>query len=276
MKKSILILLILTTSIFAKINIVTSILPQVSIIKAIVGDKADIFLMVKRGNSPHTYEPKPSQMIAITKASIYFSIGVEFEDIWLSKFKSINPKLDIIDLSTDITKLAISNHHSTHHDHDHLDPHIWTSIKNIKLIANKIYKTLINIDSKNSDYYQKRLRLYMISLNLEDREIRTLLKDIKSRELMVFHPSWGYFANEYNLTQVAVEIDGKSPKPKEIIAIIKLAKKENIKAIFTQPEFSDKSAKIIAKEIGIDIIKVSPLSDDILKTILNIAKALSR
>jgi len=276
MKKSIFILITLTISIFAKINIVTSILPQVSFIKAIAGDKANISLMVHRGSSPHTYEPKPSQMIDISKASIYFAIGVEFEDVWLPKFKSINSNINIVDLSKGIKKIEISNHHSSHHDHDHLDPHIWTNISNIKIIVNKIYKTLISIDSKNSDYYEKRLRLYMISLNLEDREIRTLLKDIKSRELMVFHPSWGYFANEYNLTQVAVEIDGKSPKPKEIIAIIKLAKKENIKAIFTQPEFSDKSAKIIAKEIGIDIIKVSPLSDDILKTILNIAKALSR
>lgn len=277
MKKIILILFIFTLSGFAKLNIVVSIAPQISFVKAIAKDKVNVSLMVNRGNSPHTYEPKPSQMIAISKADIYFSMGVEFEDIWLAKFKSINPKLKIIDLSKGIEKIDMreNSHHDTKHHHNEKDPHIWTNIKNIKIIVNTIYETLIKLDAGHKAYYEKRLRLHTISLNLQDREIKSLLKDIKNRKLMVFHPSWGYFANEYNLTQIPIEIEGKSLKPKELISVIKLAKQEHIKAIFTQAEFSNKSAKIIAKEIGIDIISVSALSDDIVKTIHDIAKALS-
>jgi zinc transport system substrate-binding protein len=103
-----------------------------------------------------------------------------------------------------------------------------------------------------------------------------VLKDIRAKEkFMVFHPSWGYFANEYNLTQIAVEVEGKKPKPKEMIMIINEAIKENVKVIFTQPEFSDKSAKIIAKEANVSVKKISPLNPDWSENLINMAKAIA-
>ena len=77
---------------------------------------------------------------------------------------------------------------------------------------------------------------------------------------MVFHPAWGYFAKDYNLVQTAIEAGGKSPKPKKVLELIKEAKKNNIKAIFTNPELSDKVAKQLADELNIPVVNISPLN----------------
>ena len=92
---------------------------------------------------------------------------------------------------------------------------------------------------------------------------------------MVFHPAWGYFANDYGLTQLAIEAGGKNPKPKQVMHLIHEAKEENVKAVFTAPEFSEATAKQIAKEVGVPVIKVSPLNPKWSQNLINLAKAIA-
>jgi zinc transport system substrate-binding protein len=283
MYKHILLILIFSHSLFANIQVAVSIPPQQTFVKAIGGDKVNVVLMVKAGSSPHTYEPKPSQMMAIAKADLYFSIGVEFEHIWLSKFESLNPKMKTVSVAKGIQKHSISTVHqckSNHAKHSHRrerqDPHIWTTPANVKIIAQNIYEALSNIDKNNISYYQKNLEVFLASIEETDKKIKSLFSKLEfNTAFMVFHPSWGYFAREYHLREISVEIEGKSPKPKALVKLIKNAQKEKVKAIFTQPEFSDASANIIAKELGIPVIKVSPLSLDWSQNLMNIASAIA-
>ncbi len=279
MKKFLFLLFILFTSLaFAKPIVIVSILPQKTFVQKIAKDMADITLMVEPGNSPHSYEPKSSQMIAVSKADIYFSIGVEFENVWLEKIKSQNPNLKFINLSDNISKIAIK-HHTHHHKENHdsqPDPHIWTSPKNVEIMAYSICKALVSIDPKNENSYRSNLDDFIREIRDTDAQIKEILKKTEPKtKFMVFHPSWGYFANEYNLAQRAVEVEGKEPKPKEIIKVINEAKKENIKVIFVQPEFSDKSAQIIAKEAGVVVKKISPLNPDWSQNLIDMAKAIA-
>jgi len=285
MKKILFILLFLTTFIFGNMNVVVSILPEQTFVKAIGGDKVNVALMVLPGNSPHTYEPKPSQMKEIAKASLYFAIGVEFEKVWLPKFRTLNSSMKVIDLSSDIEKReVISHHHYEHNDHHNdkhsnnagKDPHIWTAPGNVELIAKNIFEALSKQDSENTAYYKKNLEIFLEKIHATDREIKNILSNTaKGTKFMVFHPSWGYFAHAYGLEQLAVEISGKSPKPKEMIVLIKEARAEKVKAIFTQPEFSDAMAKVMAKELHIEVIKVSPLAADWSANLLKIAHAIA-
>jgi zinc transport system substrate-binding protein len=277
MKKSLFILLsvLLWTPAFSKLNIIVSIQPQMEFVKKIGGEHINPTLMVLAGKSPHNYEPKPLQMIEVSNASLYLAIDVEFEKVWLPKFQSQNSQLKVVDISKDINKTSI-NKGKHHEDEDGLDPHIWVDPINVKIIARNIADALCAIDSNNSNDYQKNLERYLGELDMLDSEIKEILeKTPKNSKFMVFHPSWGYFAREYGLEQIAIEVEGKSPKPKEIIAILKEAKKEKIKAIFTQPEFSDKSARIIANELKIEVIKTSPLAKDWAKNLKNLAKAIA-
>ena len=288
MKKIIVSILILSNLIaYAKPIVVVSILPEKTFVEKIAKDMVDVTVMVQPGSSPHSYEPKASQMIAISKADIYFSIGVEFEHTWLDRFKSQNTNLKIVNISSNVDKLQMSEHHHGEHEHgDHheeevhhneVDPHTWTSPKNVSIMADSIYKTLIDLDPKNKHFYKVNLDNFKKEIEETDKQIKYALKDIKEdSKFMVFHPSWGYFANEYNLIQIAVEVNGKSAKPKEMIMIIEEAKEENIKIIFTQPEFSDKSAKIIAKEANVRVEKISPLDSNWSQNLINMAQNIAK
>ena len=290
MHKIILLLLLSTSYIFSNINAIVSILPVQTFLKAIGGEKVNITVMVQPGNSPHTYEPKPSQMKAISKADLYYAIGVEFEEVWLLKFKALNEKMLVVDIAKGIEKIpmkkahAQDDSHSDHRTHKHEghahegdDPHIWTAPENVKIIAHNIFKALAEFDAKNEAYYRRNLASFFKEIDNTDKTIKTILSKLNgSRTFMVFHPSWGYFAKAYHLKQLAVEVEGKSPKPKELIHIMEEAKDEKVAAIFVQPEFSDQSAKIIANELHIPVRKVSPLSPDWSKNLIGIANAIAQ
>lgn len=303
MKKLILIMFFVFNSlVYANVNAVVSILPQKTFLEAIGGDKVNVALMVKPGNSPHSYEPKPSQMKDISKADIYFSIGIEFEHVWLPKFANQNKKMKIVNSAKGIEKIDMIAHshdhdykhkedkhehhdhdhgaHDHHHGHDHdhgkKDPHVWTSPSNVKIIANNFYKYLVRIDKKNKNYYKSNLDKFIKKINQTDKKIKQILLDTPTgTKFMIFHPAWGYFAKDYGLKQVAIEAGGKNPKPKQVMNLIQEAKEENVKAIFTAPEFSEKTAKQIAKEVGVPVIKISPLNPKWSQNLIKFAKAVA-
>jgi zinc transport system substrate-binding protein len=273
---------------FANVNAVVSIVPEQTFLKAIGGDKVNISLMVQPGSSPHTYEPKPSQMKEISKADVYFSIGVEFEEAWLPRFKSQNKKMQIVYVGAGISKIAMEKHshgdepahkkheHKKHHKEDGLDPHIWTGISNVKVIAKNMFNTLVKIDGTNESYYKANYEKFLKEIENTDKQIKEILKDTKAgSKFMVFHPAWGYFAAQYGLVQFAIEAGGKNPSPKQIAYLIKEAKEEGVKAVFTAPEFSEKVAMQIAKEVGIPVIKVSPLNPKWSENLIGLAKAIA-
>jgi zinc transport system substrate-binding protein len=283
--------LIIAPSLYAKINTIVSIVPQKNFVEAIGGELVNVSVMVLPGNSPHSYEPKPSQMKELNDAKLYFAIGVEFEHAWLKRFSNQNKNMQIIDTTKGIEKIAMAEHHHDEDEHDHKghqhdehdhdeaeskDPHVWTSPSNIRVIAKNTLDALVSADVSNKTIYEANYHAFMQKINNVDNTIREILKNTpKESKFMVFHPAFGYFANEYNLVQIAVEVEGKEPKPSALAELIKEAKEENIKAIFTQPEFSDKSAKIIADELKIKVIKVSPLNPKWDENLINLAKAIA-
>jgi zinc transport system substrate-binding protein len=272
LKKAFPLFLLFSLVVWGKINLAVSIAPEAFIVEKIASNLADITTIVKAGSSPHTYEPKPSEMKALSKAKLYFAIGVEFEKSWLKRFKDLNPNLQIVHVDKNITKYPISNDEKK----GHLDPHIWLDPINLKIIAKNISDALIAVDKDNKAIYEKNLKKFLNEMDSLDNYIKTTLSPITIRKFLVFHPSWGYYARRYNLEQIAIEIAGKKPKPKELISIIKTAQKNNIKVIIAQPEFSTKSATIIANEIGGKVIKVSPMQKNIVANLKKITDTIAQ
>ena len=250
--------LLLVFSLQAKILVSTSIEPIAFFINNIAKDKVDVQVLVKNG-SPHTYEPKPSQMVTLQKSKAYFAIGVEFEDVWLKKFVSINKNLKVVNL---YSGLRINN-----------DPHIWLSPKNAITISKRIFEALVKIDSKNSYFYKKNLNQFILKIKALQTKIKQLLKNA-NKFFLAFHPSWGYFAKEFGLNQIALKVEGKEIKLKTLIKIINLTKKYNIKVILTSPLFSQKSALVLANVIKVKVYKISPLSYNWDENLLNLANIL--
>jgi zinc transport system substrate-binding protein len=280
MKAKFVLILILSTFGFARIDVVTTIMPQASLIKSIGGENVNVVAMVPAGASPHSYEPKPSQMLAISKAKIYFAIGVEFEHAWLPRFHSQNKNMIIIDNAKGIKKIAMTEHHDEHEKHhqhtNELDPHVWTSPNNLKVMATNIKNTLIAVDGKNRALYTENYTKLINSINQTDAQIKSILKATpRGSKFMIFHPAWGYFAAQYGLIQIPIELEGKEPKAKDLISLIKTVKKEHIRAIFVAPEFSSKSASQISESTHIPVVKVSNLGYDWKAYLLTFTKAIA-
>lgn len=289
--KYLLILSVLTSFVFAKINIAVSIIPQKTFVEKIGGDKVNVIAIVKPGDSPHTYEPKPSDMKEISKAVIYFPIKINFENTWLEKFANQNKNMKFVEMTNGISFITMKKHkhnkkkHKQKHSDSHKkkntskikpDPHTWISPLNVKIMAKNIFYSLVKIDPANKSYYKENYQNFLKEITITDNKIREILFSVENNsKFMVFHPAWGYFARDYGLLQLKVEAEGKEPKPKELIEIIKQAKKENIKAIFTQKEFSTKSAQTIADSLNIKVLTESPLAENWSENLIRMANAIA-
>ncbi len=260
-----------------RVKVIVSICPQKYFLKKIGGDLVDVSAMVLPGGSPHTYEPKPQQMVALTKAKLYFAVGLPFEDVWLKKFADANPRMVIIHTDAGIAKLSMDE--TQHHDLENeghsegKDPHIWLSPALVMLQARQILVGLLDADPDHAQVYMTNYKAFITELVDLDLKI----KDIFSRKtrgaaFMVFHPSWGYFAKAYDLRQIPVEVEGREPSPKDLANIVRDAKEMRVKVIFVQPQISAKSASVIAKEVGCRVMTADPLAEDWSQNLLQAAE----
>lgn len=272
------VLLISFFALYAKIECITTIEPIEFLVEKVGGDKVNAITLVSKGASAHTYEPKPAQMKALANADFYFAIGTEFEGIWVPRFKSNNRDLTIVRVDKNIKKLpSIKHSHGDddhHHHHAKEDAHIWLSPKNMIIIAKDIAESLASVDPQNSDFYMANFKQLESDLTDLDNKTAKKLSDLKGKSFLVFHPAWQYFANAYGLNQIAIEVQGKEPKPKELAHTIEHAKEHGIKAIFVHSNQSNKSATVVAKEIGGRVIVVDPLSYDYFEMITKLSDEL--
>ena len=273
-----------------KLPVFVTIVPQKYFVQQIGKDLVDVQVMVEPGASPHTYEPKPQQMVAISKAKIYFGIGVEFEKAHLDKIVATNPKLKVIHTDHGIEKLAMEAHHNhedhedKHHDADHdhemdkhhgtkehhenhqqqagLDPHIWLSPSLVKIQAQTILAALQEADPAHKSVYETNFQEFAAQIDQLDADLKKIFAGKPGLQFLVFHPAWGYFAHDYGLQQVPIEIEGKSPKPAQLKELVQHARESGINIIFVQPQFSVKDAEVVAKEIGGQVVFANPLAED--------------
>lgn len=266
-----------------KVNVTVSILPEKYFVERIGADFVNVNVMVGPGDSPHTYEPKSEQMTALSHSALYFAIGVDFEQAWMERIAAANPDMQIIDVSADLEKIPMvaHNHHETEAGPDDeaveeeesgLDPHVWTSPENVKVIAQSIYAALAETDPAHQADYQANLDSFVVDIDQLESDIRANLDGITNNKFIVFHPSWGYFARDFELEQIPIEIQGSEPSAKELADLIDEAKEEGVKVIFGAPEFSTKTAEYIAQEVNGQVILIDPLAENWLENLREVSK----
>ena len=263
-----------------KINVVVSIMPLAEFAEKVGRDKASVSVMVPPGASPHTYEPTPGQLVKLSKAKLYVKVGspIEFELVWLDKILSANKDIFVVDVSYGIEFMNVvykHNHEQNEHHYIGDDPHIWLSPKNAKIMVENIYNGFVSIDLDNKEYYLENKRSYLRELGELDLEIEILLADKINRRFMVYHPSWAYFARDYNLEQIPIEKGGKEPTARSIQFLIEQARIQNIRVIFASPQFNTESAEVIAREIKGQVVLIDPLQKDYITNMKKIARVLS-
>lgn len=260
------------------IQLFVSILPQQYLVQQIGAEHVSVQALVEPGADPHTYEPKPGQMAGLTKARLYFSIGMSFEKVWLPKIRAANPGLKVVATDQGITKLPMDGH-----GHDHgpasdqaeasLDPHVWLAPHLLKTMAQTICTALSEAAPEHAPRFEENYRQFAARMDELDGRIRSLLVGKQGTRFIAFHPSWGYFAKTFDLIQIPIEIEGKEPKASQLRDLIRKARELKITVIFAQPQFSSRSAELIAKEIGGRVILADPLAADVSANLLRQAQA---
>jgi zinc transport system substrate-binding protein len=234
-----------------KIGVVVTILPQAEFAESVGGDKVTVTVMVPPGQDPHAYAPTISQLTAVKQAKLYAEVGsgIDFELSYMGSIVEANGNMLVVDCSKGVDLMEN-------------DPHIWLSPRNAKIMVENICDGLIQVDPQNREYYIQNMNEYLTELDALDADINSSLAGITNRCFIVFHPAWGYSAADYNLTQVAIEIEGKTPSPKDVADVVQEAKEHNIKVVFASPEFDVKSAQTIAEAIGGRVALIDPLARD--------------
>jgi len=247
-----------------KVGVVVTILPQVEFVENIGGDKVDVTVMVPPGASPHTYEPTPSQMASLAEAELYAKVGsgVEFELTWMDKLIAQNKDMLVVDCSQGIGLQEMTAPDENEEEHGGTDPHIWMSPRNAQVMVQNIASGLIQIDPDNSAYYKQNRDAYLQELAQLDQDIRDGLSGVKNRVFMVYHPAFGYFVRDYDLTMLPIEAEGKEPTPAGLQHLIEQAKEHNVSVVFAEPQFNPQSAKVIADAIDGRVVFIDPLARD--------------
>lgn len=257
--------------------------PQAKFVERVAGQHVEVDVLVEPGHSPHTYEPTPSQMVRLAEADVYFLIGVPFEQILQNKIQSANPDMQMVDTGAGIELRRMKAHvheteHAEHHSEDEgqMDPHIWLDPANAKVMGRNICETLVEMDAEHEAEYRSNLESFLADLDELDRDIRGITEELQTREFMVFHPAFGYFADAYGLEQIPIEIEGKEPSARALQRLIETARDEGIKVIFVQKQFSARSAEVVAGEIGGEVVQVDPLARDYFTGMREMAQAFAR
>lgn len=241
-------------------KVAVSIVPQRTFLENIVKDELEILTLIPAGSSPASYQPSPKTLEKLENSSIYFSIGVPTEKANILPFIEDNKNLEIVDLA----KKADEKYEPNYLDENKKarDPHIWLSVKRSILMVNEMKTALIEKYPDKKDVFTKNADEYISKLKELDDYITNKRNKLDNNSFIIFHPSYGYYSNEYDLNMVPLEIGGKKASIKRLQEVINFAKKENINTFFYQEEMSKKQIDLISKELDGKIVKLKPLGEN--------------
>ena len=232
----------------------------------ICGDKFKVTSLLPEGRNPHDYSPTPREIREAARSKCFFSTGMTFER---KAAEALKRSSNVVNVTAGIKRRHLEGGHQCSDDHSHgdedLDPHVWLSTVNAEKMAANILDEVIKLDPANADYYRQNFAALQKELLQARENIRTTLAPFAGRHFFVYHPSFGYFADESGMVQQPVEINGRDLKPQQYSAVIARARKENVRVIFVQPQFKPGQAEKLAKDINGTVQILDPLSFDLMK-----------
>jgi zinc transport system substrate-binding protein len=247
-----------------KVKIAVTILPYSGIVKEIGGDKVDVTVLVPPQSACETYEPTPVDIAKAAKAEVYFSVGANyaFEKNLLKRIEENYKNIKIVDCSNGI-EIKGNN------------PHLWLYPDGLKKIAEHIYAALKLVKPELENYFKLNKEKYFKQIDSVDAVIKAELEPVKGTKILVFHPSWFYFASNYGLDQIAIEEEGKEPTAQDLKQIVDLAKKYKIKTLYIEPNTSEESAAAIKDELNAEGVLLNPMEENILSNLIQTAKKIA-
>lgn len=245
--------------------VAVSLPPLAYFVDQLVGDWVEVAIMIPPGANHHVWEPKIEQMRAASAAAVYVAVGhphFPFETSWLDRLLEGNAEVRRVSCGARAEQLEG-------------DPHLWASPRAVRGFVRDLADALRQAMPQQAAEITARETKLRAEVEALDGELTQLLAPVRGRRFYVFHPAWGYLAHDYGLEQVAIEHDGKEPGPGDVARVIRAAKADGVRAIFTQPQYSERSAGLVAQEIGAELVSIDPLSRDWPASLRHAARAIA-
>lgn len=247
-------------------KVVTTIFPIYDIASNIAGETIDVELILPPGASPHTFEPTPQDIRLLQNSQALFYIGHGLDNWALDIAKAA-------DITNTITVDKYVELHNSEHNHGETeqtdglndeqqqDPHYWLTVHNANSIARLIFEELQKTFPQYEQELETNYKRYLEDLTMLDQEIRNELAKLESNKIAIFHGAWDYYAEEYGLEIVATfeEFPGKEPSTTYVADFQESIIQNNIRAIFSEPQFSTAALQPIATDLGVTISILDPI-----------------
>lgn len=249
-----------------KLIIAVSIVPEATFVREICGDKVDVIIMIPPGTSPENHETDPETIALFQDADIYFAIGVPTEEANI--YSKINENTKLIRLDEIVKK----EYEDRMFEDGGRDPHIWLSIKRVKVILRTMTEEISLLDEVNRKYYEENEKKYLKKIDTINDKIVEMVAGSEETSFIVYHPSFGYIADEFGFNMYSLEENGKEATAKHLQKLIDLAVEKKIKTVFYQSEVDSRQSKAFAEEIQGKSIELSPLASDYLENLEEMIK----
>ena len=300
---AVLLLAAMPAAVPASVSAFCSIAPQEFFVQRVGGDLVSVKVLVGPGQSPHTFEPTPRQMADLAESDIYFAIGLPFENRLLGRVEELGSGIRVVDASEGIPRRQVedarghdeeeasgcdsdrpegahsADHANSAHDAEHgglPDPHTWLNPRFAKMQARNICSALKELIPEHGAELEANLSRLLGDLDALDDELADALGPLAGESIYVFHPAFGYFTDAYGLRQVPIELGGMEPSARELAGLMDHVISEDVRVIFVQPQFSTRSARAIAEEIGGVVVPIDPLSPDYMDNLRTIAREVAQ
>ena len=248
--------------------------PLKYIVESITENDFPIEILLPSGATPETYEPTPAQMTASADSKLIFTIGLlDFEQQLSQRLARTDAENRIVNLSENID-LITGHEHPAHHGTG-VDPHIWTSPKALKQIASTTFRQIALLYPDSTKYTANYQRL-INRLDSLDRMLQTRFSTSDKKYFLSYHPAYTYMARDYGIEQLSLEEEGKEPSVDRMHKIISQARRDGIRVLFYQPQFSRAAVTAIASEIGAEAIEIDPLQENVIENLAHIAELITK
>ncbi len=248
-----------------KIKVVTTLTDLRSITEEIGGEKVDVFSIAVGYQNPHFVDPKPSYIIKLTRADMFVTIGLDLEIGWSVPLlqNSRNSKIQkgsigYVDASANIPLMQVPENVSRAGGDIHVfgNPHYWLDPVLGKRIAQNIYLGLVRVSPENEKYFKVNLENFHQKIDLKMKEWKSKMSKYGGVKIIAYHNQWCYFERQFGL-QIVDFLEPKPgipPSPSQLVKVIDQVNENNIKVIIISPYFTNKSAEVVKRETGVEVV----------------------
>lgn len=251
-----------------KLVVAASIVPLADIVRQVGGDNVEVITILSAGVSEHTYEPTPEAVRSVQNAKLFLKIGYGLDD-WTDKIaQSVSESLPVKNVAAGITLRKSAEEFEEDEEKgvgfpedEGLDPHYFLQLENGARIAKTVADFLSETDRAKAALYQMNADRYAKELRDEGARLQQQFSALLNKKIVTFHDAWFYFADHYGLEVVGTfePFPGKEPTPQYLADFIKQVREDEIKVLFTEPQFSSVAISQVASDLGIRLETLDPI-----------------